>query len=135
VSHERRRVILVDDDPSVRRGLERLLRSADYVVESFPSVQAMLAGADLTGASCLVLDVRMPGPSGLDLQTALAQEGDDVPIIFITGHGDVQMAVRAMKAGAVDFLSKPFDAEELFRALDQAMARARLSRMSRGDAS
>jgi FixJ family two-component response regulator len=133
VNGDGRRIIVVDDDPSVRRGLERLLRSAGYRVECFSSVQAMLDGADLAGVACLVLDVRMPGPSGLDLQTALAQEGDDLPIVFITGHGDVQMAVRAMKAGAVDFLAKPFDAEELFTALEQAMERARLSRTSRAD--
>jgi FixJ family two-component response regulator len=123
-------VIVVDDDPSVRRGLERLLRSAGYRVEVFSSVYAMLAGADLAGAACLVLDVRMPGPSGLDLQATLALNGDHPPIVFITGHGDVQMAVRAMKAGAVDFLAKPFDEQELFTAVGQAMKRPRRSRPS-----
>jgi FixJ family two-component response regulator len=120
-----RRVIVVDDDPSVRRGLERLLRSAGYQVQSFASVHAMLAEADLASADCLVLDVRMPGPSGLDLQAMLAAEGDPLPIVFITGHGDVQMAVRAMKAGAIDFLTKPFDAEDLFNAIEQAWRRSR----------
>jgi len=122
---EGRHVIVVDDDPSVRRGLERLLRSAGYRVATFASVAAMLAEADLESAVCLVLDVRLPGPSGLDLQAMLAREGDDLPIVFITGHGDVQMAVRAMKTGAVDFLSKPFDADELFGAIEQAARRSR----------
>lgn len=117
------RVIVVDDDPSVRRGLERLLRSAGYKVEAFASVQAMLTGTELKDAACLVLDVRMPGQNGLDLQAALGLAGVDLPIVFITGHGDVQMAVRAMKAGAIDFLTKPFDAQELFTALDQASRR------------
>jgi FixJ family two-component response regulator len=116
-------VVVVDDDASVRRGLERLLKSAGYTVETFASVQAFLEGADLLGLTCLVLDVRMPGASGLDLQAALAADGHQVPIVFITGHGDVSMAVRAMKAGAVDFLPKPFDAEKLFDAIAQAQSR------------
>jgi FixJ family two-component response regulator len=91
----------------------------------------MLTGADLDSTDCLVLDVRMPGPSGLELQAALAHEGMRVPIVFISGHGDVQMAVRAMKAGAVDFLSKPFDAEELFDAVEQATQRARPAKASK----
>jgi FixJ family two-component response regulator len=118
-------IIVVDDDASVRRGLVRLLRSAGYRVETFVSVHALLAGANLGTASCLVLDVRMPGPSRLDLQAALAIEGRPIPIVFITGHGDISMAVRAMKAGAVDFLSKPFDAEDLLSAIRQATSAAR----------
>jgi FixJ family two-component response regulator len=125
VSGNGKRVVVVDDDPSVRRSLERLLRSAGYSVDAFASVHAMLTGTNLESAACLLLDVRMPGPSGLDLQAALALEGIRVPIVFISGHGDVQMAVRAMKAGAVDFLAKPFDADELFDALKQASQRAR----------
>jgi FixJ family two-component response regulator len=120
-----KRIVVVDDDPSVRRGLDRLLTSAGYRVSTYPSVHDMLTGADLDGTACLVLDVRMPGPSGLELQAALAHEGVRVPIVFISGHGDVQMAVRAMKAGAVDFLSKPFDADDLFDAVEQAVRRAR----------
>ena len=96
-----KRVVVVDDDPSVRRGLERLLKSAGYRVTTFGSVQEMLTYADLNGTACLVLDVRMPGPSGLELQAALAHQGMPVPIVFISGHGDVQMAVRAMKAWSV----------------------------------
>ena len=114
------RIAVVDDDPSVRRGLERLLRSAGYEVETHASVHAFLASDALDVVSCLILDVRMPGPSGLDLQAVLAAEGRRIPIVFITGHGDISMAVRAMKAGAADFLSKPFDDEELFRAIEQA---------------
>jgi FixJ family two-component response regulator len=119
-----KRVVVVDDDPSVRRGLERLLKSAGYRVHVFGSVQELLNGVDLERVACLILDVRMPGPSGLDLQAALAHDGSHIPIVFISGHGDVQMAVRAMKAGAVDFLSKPFDADELFDAVAQAIRRA-----------
>ena len=117
------RIAVVDDDASVRRGLERLLRSAGYEVETYASVHAVLAADGLDGVACLVLDVRMPGPSGLDLQTVLAAEGRKIPIVFITGHGDISMAVRAMKAGAADFLAKPFDADELFRAIEQATRR------------
>jgi len=114
------RIAVVDDDVSVRRGLDRLLRSAGYEVETHASVHAFLASDALDAVSCLILDVRMPGPSGLDLQAVLATEGRRIPIVFITGHGDISMAVRAMKAGAADFLSKPFDADELFRAIELA---------------
>ena len=116
------RIAVVDDDMSVRRGLERLLRSAGYEVETHASVHAFLASDALDTVACLILDVRMPGPSGLDLQAVLAAEGRRIPIVFITGHGDISMAVRAMKAGAADFLSKPFDDQELFRAIEQARA-------------
>ena len=114
------RIAVVDDDVSVRRGLDRLLRSGGYEVETHASVHAFLASDALDAVSCLILDVRMPGPSGLDLQAVLAAEGRRIPIVFITGHGDISMAVRAMKAGAADFLSKPFDDEELFRAIEHA---------------
>jgi FixJ family two-component response regulator len=116
------RIAVVDDDVSVRRGLERLLRSAGYEVETHASVHAFLASDALDTVACLILDVRMPGPSGLDLQAVLAAEDRRIPIVFITGHGDISMAVRAMKAGAADFLSKPFDDQELFRAIEQARA-------------
>ena len=124
-------VVVIDDDPSVRRGLERLLRSAGYRVDAFASVHAMLACVALESVACLVLDVRMPGPSGLDLQAALALEDTRVPIVFISGHGDVRMAVRAMKAGAVDFLAKPVDEEELFNAIEQAIRRGARSTPSK----
>ncbi len=118
-------VVVVDDDPSVRRALDRLLRSAGYQVEVFESVRAFLLNGDFQRAACLVLDVRMPGPNGLELQRLLTEAGRHIPIIFITGDGDVATAVRAMKAGAVDFLSKPLDEQELFSAIEQALARRR----------
>jgi len=117
-------VFVVDDDLSVRRGLERLLRLAGYRVETFTSARGFLARVAPDGPSCLVLDVRMPEQSGFDLHAALAARGRPLPVIFITGHGDIPMAVRAMKAGAVDFLTKPFDVEALFHAVRQALARA-----------
>jgi FixJ family two-component response regulator len=117
-------VFVVDDDLSVRRGLERLLRLAGYRVETFTSAREFLARVAPDGPSCLVLDVRMPEQNGFDLHEALAARGRPLPVIFITGHGDIPMAVRAMKAGAVDFLTKPFDVEALFHAVRQALARA-----------
>jgi Response regulator len=118
-------VFVVDDDPSVRRGLERLLRMAGHRVESFASAREFLERPEHDGPRCLVLDVRMPGQSGLDLHDRLVASGRDIPVIFITGHADVPMAVRAMKAGAVDFLSKPFDESELLGATRQALERDR----------
>jgi FixJ family two-component response regulator len=118
-------VFVVDDDPSVRRGLERLLRSAGHRVESFASARDFLDRPEHDGPRCLVLDVRMPGQSGLDLHDRLVASGRDIPVIFITGHADVPMAVRAMKAGAIDFLSKPFDDAELLGATQQALERDR----------
>jgi FixJ family two-component response regulator len=116
-------VFVVDDDPSVRRGLERLLRSAGYRAETFASAREFLQRGGLEAGGCLVLDVRMPGQSGLELHDVLRAGGHALPIIFITGHGDIPMAVRAMKAGAVDFLPKPFDDEALLEAVRQALAR------------
>jgi two-component system, LuxR family, response regulator FixJ len=121
-------VVVVDDDPSVRRGVERLLRSAGYRVETFSSAREFLDRGDYDRAGCLVLDVRMPGQSGLELQQILEEAGYDIPIIFITGHGDIAMAVRTMKAGAVDFLSKPFDDQALLDAVKHAIARDRRPR-------
>jgi FixJ family two-component response regulator len=118
-------VFVVDDDPSVRRGLDRLLRSSGLTVESFDSARDFLDRPEHEGPRCLVLDVRMPGQSGLDLHDHLVTTGRDIPVIFITGHADVPMAVRAMKAGAVDFLSKPFDESELLGAITQALERDR----------
>jgi FixJ family two-component response regulator len=118
-------VFVVDDDPSVRRGLDRLLRAAGHRVESFASAREFLERAEHDGPRCLVLDVRMPGQGGLDLYERLMASGRDIPVIFITGHADVPMAVRAMKAGAVDFLSKPFEDSELLGAAAQALERDR----------
>lgn len=116
-------VFVVDDDLSVRRGLERLLRSCGYRVATFASAREFLAGGRAEGPSCLVLDVRMPGQGGLDLHEMLMADDYQVPVVFITGHADIPMAVRAMKAGAVDFLAKPFDDHELLDAVRQAIAR------------
>jgi FixJ family two-component response regulator len=101
-------VFVVDDDVSVRESLELLIRSAGWQPETFASAQEFLARSPTDGASCLVLDVSLPGLSGLDLQTHVAVDRMDMPIIFITGHGDIPMTVQAMKAGASEFLTKPF---------------------------
>jgi FixJ family two-component response regulator len=116
-------VFLVDDDSSVRAGLTRLLESAGYVVEAFASAREFLAYEPSTVPCCLVLDVRMPGLTGLDLQETLAAAGRRMSIVFITGHVDVPMSVRAMKGGAVDLLTKPVDAKDLMQAIQRAVAK------------
>lgn len=118
-------VFLVDDDASVRKALTRLIKSAGHQVESFASAQEFIESKpETTGVACLVLDVRMPGLSGLDLQRELLAANAILPIIFITGHGDVPTSVRAMKAGAVDFLQKPVKDKDLLTAIEQSLARA-----------
>jgi FixJ family two-component response regulator len=114
-------VFVIDDDPSVRRALGRLLRSAGFQVEVFANPAAFLERSPPDAPACLVLDVQMPGVSGLDLQQTLAQRHANLPIVFITGHGDIPMTVRAMKDGAVDFLPKPFHDEDLLAAVRQAI--------------
>jgi FixJ family two-component response regulator len=116
-------VAVVDDDLSVRRGMERLLRSGGYQVRTFSSAVEFRAADRVEPIACLVLDVRMPGASGLDLQETLRAEERDIPIVFISGHGDIAVVVRAMKGGAVDFLAKPFEDQELFEAIEQAIAK------------
>lgn len=116
-------VFVVDDDPSVRRSLTRLLKGSGFEVEVFASVREFLARAPHEGPSCLVLDVRMPGLTGLDLQDALAETRRPLSIVFVTGYGDVRESVRAMKGGAVDYLTKPVDAPELLAAIRRAVAR------------
>lgn len=118
-------VIVIDDDPAMREALDSLLRSVGMKVRSFASVQAFLDAGSPEGSCCLVLDVRLPGQSGLDLQDLLARSGVHIPIIFITGHADVPMTVRAMKAGAVEFLEKPFREQELLDAIQVAVAKDR----------
>ena len=114
-------VLVVDDDPSVREAIRSLLRSVDFRVEVFRSATAFLQ-ADLPEAPCcIVLDVRLPGQSGLELQAELVREDIHVPIIFISGHGDVPMSVKALKAGAVDFLVKPFRDQDLLDAVSAAL--------------
>ena len=124
-------VFVVDDDKSVRDSLERLLTSVGLTVEVFPSAQAFLRRPRPDAPGCLVLDVRLPGLSGLDLQRELAGAEAPLPIVFLTGHGDIPMSVRAMKAGAVEFLTKPFREQDLLDAIHQAMERDRTSRRER----
>jgi len=116
-------VCVVDDDPSVRKSLTRLLASAGYAVEAFASAREFLARERHAGPCCLVLDVRMPGLTGLDLQGALAAAGRRMSIVFVTGHVDVPMSVKAMKGGAVDLLTKPVDAKDLLKAIQRAVAK------------
>jgi len=125
-------VFVVDDDPSVRRSTERLLRSAGLKVQTFSSAREFLHHQP-EGPSCLVLDVRMPGLSGMDLQRELAQSGINIPIIFITAHGDIPTTVRAMKAGAVEFLTKPFRGRSLMDAVHAALERDRSAHKVRSE--
>ena len=127
-------VFVVDDDASMRHSTERLVRSLGFAIQTFASAREVLDGARLEKPGCLVLDVHMPGFSGLDLQRELAQRGVEIPIIFLTGHGDIPMTVRAMKAGAVEFLTKPVKSRVLLDAIRVAIERARLSHHARRDA-
>ena len=127
-------VFLVDDDASVRRALARLLKSAGHQVQTFASAREFLGtNADTEEAACLVLDVRMPGLTGIDLQRELQTMNRSLPIVFITGHGDIPMSVKAMKAGAVDFLPKPVKDTVLLSAIKQALARAVREHTERGE--
>jgi FixJ family two-component response regulator len=118
-------VFIVDDDASVRRSIQDLLSSVSLQSEAFASPHEFLASRTADRPGCLVLDIRLPGMSGLDFQRELAQAGVQLPIIFITGHGDVPMSVQAMKSGAVEFLMKPFRTQELLDAIQQALDRDR----------
>jgi FixJ family two-component response regulator len=121
-------VYVIDDDPSMRDTLEDLFRSVRLEVRVFASTQEFLAARRPDAPACLVLDVRLPGQSGLDFQRGLAASGLDLPIVFITGHGDVPMAVQAMKAGAIEFLTKPFRDQELLDAIQAGIERDRSRR-------
>ena len=121
-------VFVVDDDASLRDALSSLLRSVGLRVEVFGSAADFLKGRLPDAVSCLVLDIRLPGVSGLDFQAELAKAGIHIPIIFITGHGDIPMTVRAMKAGAVEFLTKPLREQDLLDAVQMALERDRRSR-------
>jgi FixJ family two-component response regulator len=116
-------VYIVEDDDSLRKALMRLLRAAGYEVRAYTSAGEFILSDRDNRRGCVLLDVRMPGPSGLDLQEALAKEEEPLPIIFLTAHGDVPTSVRAMKAGAVDFLTKPIKREALLNAIRAALAR------------
>ncbi|HTT65686.1 MAG TPA: response regulator transcription factor [Bryobacteraceae bacterium] len=121
-------VFIIDDDASVRKGLTSLLRSVGLKVEVFGTAQEFLSSERPDAPGCLVLDVRLPGLSGLDLQRQLVEAGIQMPIIFITGHGDIQMSVQAMKAGAQEFLTKPFREQALLDAVQHAIGRDRAAR-------
>jgi FixJ family two-component response regulator len=124
-------VFVVDDDASVRRSTERLVRALGFGIQTFASAREFLDNARIERPACLVLDVRMPGLSGLDLQRELAQRGVEIPIVFLTGHGDIPMTVRAMKAGAVEFLTKPVKSRDLLGAIRGALERAQVSHHAR----
>jgi FixJ family two-component response regulator len=122
------RVFVVDDDVSVCVALSRLIRAAGLQVETFGTAAELLSADRLTDADCLVLDVHLPDLSGLELQARLTELGLELPIVFITGRGDIPMSVRAMKAGAMEFLTKPFDDRHLLNAIEQGIARCRSAR-------
>ena len=124
-------VFVVDDDEAVRKGLVRLIKSVGLTVQDFSSAREFLEIDPYAGPSCLVLDVRMPGLSGLDLQKELGQMGYNIPIIFITGHGDILMSVRTMKRGAIDFITKPFNDQDLLDAIYQAIEKDKQVRRKR----
>jgi FixJ family two-component response regulator len=130
LEHERESAIVfvVDDDPSIREALDSLLHSVRLGVQTFASARDFLASKRPDMPSCLVLDVQLPGLSGLGLQQELAKANIQIPIIFITGHGDIPTSVRAMKAGAVEFLTKPFRDKKLLDAIDEALKRDRAAR-------
>ncbi len=127
------RVYVIDDDPSVRRALERQLRTAGFRVEIFESAQQYMARAPQAVIACIVSDVRMPGMSGLDLQASLAQSGRGLPMVFITGQGDIPTTVLAMKGGAVNFLPKPFAEREILAAVTEALEQSRALFRARGE--
>ena len=123
-------VFVIDDDASVRKGLTRLLRSTGYKSEIFESASDFLARPSHSGPSCVIVDVQMPGINGMDLQETLIQRRREEQLVFITGHGDIPMCAQAMKAGAVDFLSKPFRSDELLQCVQNALIRSAEQRRS-----
>ena len=132
--HENNPVVyVVDDDPSIRDALDSLIRSVGFRAQTFASAQDFLKSTRPDAPGCLVLDVRLPGLSGLDLQRELARVDIRIPIIFITGHGDIPMSVSAMKAGAVEFLTKPFRDQDLLDAIQAAVERDRASQEGRAE--
>jgi FixJ family two-component response regulator len=133
MSAERSVAFVVDDDVSMREALRNLLRSVGVEVETFKTAQEFLSTRRPDAPGCLILDVRLPGLSGLELQRQLIEEKIQIPIIFITGHGDIPMSVRAMKAGAVEFLTKPFRDQDLLDAVLQALNRDRAARRQRAE--
>ena len=126
-------IAIVDDDFSAREGLSSLIRSTGFEVETFASAQEFLARHGAEAPSCLVLDLQLPGLSGLDLQKRMAAAGLEIPIVFLTGHGNIAASVQAMKAGAVEFLTKPFDEQALLRAIQEAVERDRRARRQQAE--
>jgi len=122
-------VFVIDDDASVRKGVSRLLRSARYKSEAFESALDFLAREQHPGPACLIVDVRMPGINGMDLQETLIQRRREEQLVFITGHGDISMCAQAMKAGAADFLPKPFRSDELLQCVERALIRSAEQRL------
>src|SRR6218665_1189519 len=133
MNHERPTVFVVDDDPSVLRGLRRMFQVEGYEVEGFAHPRRMLEREPWGGPGCVVMDLRMPELNGLELQEELRRAGGTHPIVFISGHGDVPAAVSAMKAGAVDFLPKPFSTEDLLAAVERALTRDKAARDAEGE--
>jgi len=126
-------VFIVDDDPLIRDSLEQLVESVGLTADTFPSARAFLETELPDKPSCLILDIRMPELSGLDLQDELIKRGISIPIIFITGHGTVPVSVRAMKSGAADFIEKPFEDQELLDAINQAIKQSRQTRQEQAE--
>jgi FixJ family two-component response regulator len=124
-------IAMVDDDPSVRKGLDRLIRSAGWKAETFASAQEFPDRPGTEAPSCLVLDLQLPGLSGLDLQKRMAEAGLEIPIVFLTGHGNIPASVQAMKAGAMEFLTKPVDEQDLFKGIQEAIERDQRTRQRR----
>jgi len=127
MTDERTTVFIIDDDPSARRGLSRMVRAAGMTVEEYGSALEFLERKHYDGYGCIILDVKMPGMNGLELQEELVKADYSMPIIFISGHGDVPMTARAMKKGAVDFLTKPVDRDHLLKVINESLARDRES--------
>jgi len=134
VTERKPTIFIVDDDPSVRESTELMLKSVGFNVKTFVSAQDFLDARFQEGPGCVVLDVRMPGMSGLELQEKLVSVKTPLPVIFITGHGTVPMSVRAMKAGAVDFLQKPFEEQDLLDAIQRAISQQRERKSKRDEA-
>jgi FixJ family two-component response regulator len=126
-------IAIVDDDPSVRGGLQRLIRSAGWDAETFASAQEFLSRDSAKVPSCVVLDLQLPDLNGLELQKRMAEVGLEIPIVFLTGYGNIPASVQAMKAGAVEFLTKPFDEEDLLKAIQEAIQRDRRNRQQHAD--
>jgi FixJ family two-component response regulator len=126
-------IAIVDDDASVRKGLERLIRSLGWQAETFASAQEFLDRPRTEAPSCLVLDLQLPGLSGLDLQKRMSEAGLETPIVFLTGHGNIPASVKAMKAGAIEFLTKPVDEQELSKAIQEAIERDRRTRQQHAE--